>query len=479
MTLVHEEDAPWGAVPPPRDDPDVRAQIRRLRAESGQLLGVLDDDPTGSQCVHGVDVVFALEPDEYARALTPASPTCFVLTNSRSQPERVARTLTRDVAAGLHEVAAGLGRPLQLVSRSDSTLRGHVMAEVDTLALLARERGEPVDAVLLAPAFLEAGRVTAGDVHWARVDGRMVPVGSTEFARDATFGYTASDLRRFVAEVSGGQVDERQVLSISLEDIRSHGPSHVAELIGRAEGQAFVVVNAVTYSDLECVALASLQAQQTGQRLLFRTGPSMVRALDGQESLPPVSPAEVWAGSRPEGHGLVVVGSHVGSTSRQVAALRAADDAMSVVTVDVPELLALGAADRDAYVAELGRRVADGVRRSDVLLMTSRSLVTGTDRDTSLQIAREVSAALSDVVRSSLDEPPAWIVAKGGITSHDVAVRGLGMRRARVEGQFFPGVVSLLRTVDADPRVAWLARTSYSPATSATTTRWPTVVDHR
>jgi uncharacterized protein YgbK (DUF1537 family) len=41
------------------------------------------------------------------------------------------------------------------------------------------------------------------------------------------------------------------------------------------------------------------------------------------------------------------------------------------------------------------------------------------------------------------------VVAKGGITSHDVAVHGLGMRRADVVGQLFPGMVSVLRPVEA------------------------------
>ena len=101
--------------------------------------------------------------------------------------------------------------------------------------------------------------------------------------------------------------------------------------------------------------------------------------------------------------------------------------------------------------------VADGPRpgraaaleRSDVVLYTSRALVRGRDRDDSLAIARTVSAALSQVVRDALAAGPAWVVAKGGITSHDVAVRGLGIRRAEVAGQLFPGVISVFRPLDA------------------------------
>src|SRR5262249_21943806 len=52
------------------------------------------------------------------------------------------------------------------------------------------------------------------------------------------------------------------------------------------------------------------------------------------------------------------------------------------------------------------------------------------------------------VVRQALAARPAWIIAKGGITSHDVALHGLGIRRAEVAGQLYPGLISVLRPVD-------------------------------
>lgn len=135
----------------------------------------------------------------------------------------------------------------------------------------------------------------------------------------------------------------------------------------------------------------------------------------------------------------------MGQTSRQVAALQA-HGGVSEVELDVPALLA-GTDVVGAAAAE----VAAGLERSDVVLYTSRALMRGQDRDGSLAIARTVSAALSQVVRDALVAGPAWVVAKGGITSHDVAVRGLGIRRAEVAGQLFPGVISVFRPLDADP----------------------------
>jgi len=437
------------AQPPARPDDDgVRAAIRALRADGRLLLGVLDDDPTGSQAVHDVQVVTVTDEDAYRPAFEGPAGTCFVLTNTRSLDEAGAVALNDRVARGLLDAGGRLGGRVQLVSRSDSTLRGHVMAEVAALQEVQRSvTGRGFDGVLLAPAFLEAGRLTAGDIHWARVSGSLVPVGETEFAGDATFGYSASDLRDFIIEKSGGALGPGQVLSLSLTDIRAGGPERVAGLLSGVRDGQWVVVNATEYSDLDTVALGVLLAEQAGRSILFRTGPSFVRSLAGMGPKVPLRGAELFgpSGPAPGGHGLVVVGSHVGQTSRQVAALRARGG-VTEVELDVPALLS-----GQDVVNAAAAAVAGALGRSDVVLYTSRALVRGRDRADSLAIARTVSAALSRVVRDALAAGPAWVVAKGGITSHDVAVGGLGIRRAEVAGQLFPGVISVFRPLDAAP----------------------------
>jgi uncharacterized protein YgbK (DUF1537 family) len=441
------------------DSEALRESIRAMRADAGLLLGVLDDDPTGSQAVHDVQLVTVLEEDAYASALQGAAPTCFVLTNSRSVGEAAAVELNTRAARGLFAVAARRGGRIQLVSRSDSTLRGHLMAEVAALHAVRQDMlGTGYDAVLLAPAFLEAGRLTAADIHWARKGKDLVAVGQTEFAQDPTFGYAASNLRDFVAEKSGGIIRRSDIRSISLADIRLGGASRVRELLAESHGGVWVVVNGTEYSDLETVAYGVLLAEQAGKSFLFRTGPSFVRALSGIGPKAPLRGAEL----RPQGqhgqhapggrhapdgrHGLIVVGSHVSHTTRQVDVLRARA-ATTGIELNVPAVLA-GA---DDVAAATGRRVADALGHSDVLLYTSRAFVSGNGGEDNLAVARRVSAALSRSVHEALGARPAWIIAKGGITAHDVALHGLGIRRAQVAGQLFPGMISVVRPIDAAP----------------------------
>jgi uncharacterized protein YgbK (DUF1537 family) len=437
----------FASLPPARpDDEALRDSIRSLRTEERRLIGVLDDDPTGSQAVHDVQVVTVLDESAYEAALDTPARTCFVLTNSRSLGQQAAARLTARAARGLISVAGRRGAQIDLISRSDSTLRGHLFAEVGALAAVHEEMlGGGPDGVLLAPAFIEAGRLTAGDIHWARTPAGLVPVGETEFARDRVLGYAASDLRDYIAEKSGGAIGAGGVLSISLADIRLGGPSRIRDLLARANDAAWLVVNASEYSDLEAVAYAVLLAEREGQSFLFRTGPSFVRALAGLGPRPPLRGREISPPTGHGGHGLIVVGSHVAQTTRQVAALRARDGITSI-ELDVPSLVRGG-----SVATATARHVVAALGRSDVLLYTSRTVVSDSHRQDDLAIARTVSGALGRIARRALAAKPAWIIAKGGITSHDVAVRGLRIRRAEVAGQLFPGLISVFRPTDAAP----------------------------
>ncbi len=427
------------------------------------MLGVLDDDPTGSQAVHDVQVVTVLDEaayeDAFAAAPTPASlaaagaggaGVCFVLTNSRSLPEQQAASLSARAGRGLLAVAGRRRAPMDLISRSDSTLRGHVIAEVTALAdVLRSANGRGPDAVLFVPAFIEAGRLTVGDIHWAYTGAGMVPAGETEFARDRVFGYAASDLREFLAAKGGGAIKPADVASISLADIRSGGVPRIRSLLAGTRNGAWVVVNAAEYSDLEAVARAVLLAERAGQSFLFRTGPSFVRALSGLDPRAPLrgqdlAPAAARGSSG--SHGLIVVGSHVAQTNRQLDALLAAGQLQPVV-LDAEAVLS----DAPGVVSATAERVIRGLSSSDVVICTSRAVVGGSAERDDLAVARAVSGALADVVRLALAGQLAWIIAKGGITSHDVAVHGLGIRRAEVAGQLFPGLISVFRPVDARP----------------------------
>jgi uncharacterized protein YgbK (DUF1537 family) len=330
-------------------------------------------------------------------------------------------------------------------------LRGHFPLETDTIAdTLERVAGRATDGVVMVPAFPDAGRVTIGGTHYTRSGaGALTPVAETEFARDATFGYRSSRLAEYVEEKSGGRYPANRVIVLDLTTLRTGTPEEsaaaIADELAPADNRTPIAVDIVTENDLRRLALGLAEAESRGKRLVYRVGPPFVRGRIGQEVRAPLSSDEALAGDAPERGGLIVVGSHVGQTTRQLEALLHRQPSARVIELDVERLLR----GDDDHVVETAARVADALGQGDVVVHTSRTLVTAEDAAASLAIARRVSAALVDVVRRTLAAVhPRFVVAKGGITSSDVAAHGLGIRRAMVRGPMLPGIVSLWEPMD-------------------------------
>lgn len=422
------------------------AEVARAVGRSERRLVVLDDDPTGTQTVAGLPVLTSWSQDDLRWALRQPPAAFFILTNSRSLAPAAMADLNREVVEALATAARAEGAQFVIASRSDSTLRGHYPQETDVIAAaLAEYAGSPTDGVVLVPAYVDAGRVTVDSVHWMRGPDGFIPVGDSEFARDPAFGYAASDLRDYVAEKTGGRWRRDQVARITLADIRAGGPERVAGILGGLSGGRPVVVDAVTDDDLRLVVLGALRAEAADAALLYRVGPSFVRARAGQAAAPPLTGAELaalgLAGPAGGRHGLVVVGSHVPRTTRQLDQLLALD---GVVRVELDVRAVLRPPARDATVAAAAAAVVAGLAGDDVALCTSRELVATAGADGNLEIARTVSAALVDVVRRvTAQVRPGWIIGKGGITSSDLATRGLALTRAIARGTLLPGMVSL------------------------------------
>jgi uncharacterized protein YgbK (DUF1537 family) len=430
--------------PPTRKVEGARQEIRRRVVQGGRRVVVLDDDPTGVQSVHGVPVLTTWRVDDLRWALTQPSPTFYILTNSRSFPEEEAVALNREIARNLSGAAGETGVDFDVVSRSDSTLRGHYPAETDALAEALEEGRRGPDGLIICPAFFEAGRITVDDVHWVRQDGTLVPAGETEFASDHSFGYHSSDLKAWVEEKTAGRYRASEVLSMGLADLREGGPERVASILGGLEDGRPVVLNAASYADLDVFVLGLLAAQTGGKRFLYRTGPSFVRARGGITEPKVLESQDLYRKRPNRGHGLVLVGSYVPTTTRQLEAALALDG-MRGVKMSVPRLL-----EPESREIELGRvaeEVNGSLASSEVVLYTSRELVTageaGSAGLSNFQIGAAVSGALVEVMRRVDRELPlSFVVAKGGITSSDIATKGLEVRRAEVAGPLLPpGIV--------------------------------------
>lgn len=405
--------------------------LRKLIDETGRKVIVLDDDPTGTQTVHDIPVVTRWTVEHLARELTDPAPASYVLTNSRSLTTSEAVALNREIAENLGEARIRTGRDFTLVSRSDSTLRGHFPEELDALSAGMRER---FDAWVICPFFEEGGRLTINDVHYVAEGDRLVPAARTPFAADPAFGYENSNLRRWVVEKTAGRVPLDCIESLSLDDLRRPDTAPVQHKLRGLTCGSVCIVNAVTRFDLEAAVAALLTAEAEGKRFLYRAAASFVAVRSGIEQRPLLTAAEMVA---QDGSGvLIIVGSYVPKTTAQLDHLLAHND---TVPLEIDVRRVLDASTRQATVVALAERASRHLAaEAAVVVYTSRELVEA-NADESLAVGQTISRALVDVVRS-ISVRPRLLVAKGGITSSDVATKGCEVERAVVLGQALPGV---------------------------------------
>jgi uncharacterized protein YgbK (DUF1537 family) len=403
---------------------------------------VLDDDPTGSQTVHSCLLLMHWDVDTLQIGLQDESPIFFVLTNTRALPPETAASVTKEVCQNLKQALTAVGiEDFLVVSRSDSTLRGHYPIETD---VIASELG-PFDGHFLVPAFFEGGRITRDSVHYLIIDGVLTPVHETEFARDSVFGYHHSYLPKYVEEKTSGRISANAVERFLLADIRAGSLERLMKL----NGNQCAVVDAETQADLNRFAQDVLAAANSGKRFLFRSAASILTAL---AALPPQpiaaeNMAQYTRGDKP---GAVIVGSHVKKTTQQLEVLLATEGTVGI-EVDVTRLQSDGAIQSATLLTEVTARVQEVHDAGKTpVVYTSRKELTFEDVKTRLEFGAKVSELLMDIVRS-LPSTIGFLISKGGITSNDVLSTGLALTTARLLGQILPGC-SMVITPESHPQ---------------------------
>ncbi|MEM9143697.1 MAG: four-carbon acid sugar kinase family protein [Bacteroidota bacterium] len=407
---------------------DIRREILEELALHPKSIVVLDDDPTGTQTVHNVPVVTQWS-ETILEQMLKTQPLFFILTNSRSLQRKEANALNLLLGKRLNRISKELGKNMIVISRGDSTLRGHYPNEVDALRTgLGWHSAQEV----LAPAFFAGNRYTYKDIHYVREGVHFTPVGDTPFAEDNTFGYSSSNLRDWITEKTNGNIKRDKVTSISIDSIRYGKPVTVAQTL--RQPWSHLIVNALELQDLQMVALACLKSKRP---FMYRTAASFVNAISGVE--PKKIETETLPASKNRNvGGLTIVGSYVPKTTAQLNYLKAKDSYLDFLELEVSWLECEHSFLEQ--IKKLAFNVANVMRNGrDAVVYTSRKVKSGTSKEESLEIVNKVSNGLVQIVKQ-LQVQPRYIIAKGGITSSDIAVKGLNVKQAMVAGQVLDGV---------------------------------------
>ena len=361
---------------------------------------VLDDDPTGIQTVHGCLLITQWDEQSVRLGFEDKEPFFYILTNTRAMTREDAERVTREAMEMVVKVNEDYGYRLIIVSRSDSCLRGHFPLETDVMREVLIRHDVPVaQKTPFCPAFIEAGRVTIDGMHYMKDGERLIPVSETEFAHDNVFAYHTSVLHDYIKE-KGANPDD------------------------------YEIVNAQSYDELRTFA-SQLLSSSADESVIIRSSSSLPKAISGIADIPLLDRNIL----KQQGVGCFVVGSHVKKTTQQLENLLQAEGTCAI-EVDVQRILD----DANTLIIETLDTIQQVVdNHLTPVIYTSRQEIRLDNANQRQHLGQQISDFLVDVVRQ-LPYSPAYLVGKGGITSHDILTKGLGIKTARVLGQIINSV---------------------------------------
>lgn len=435
--LKRDTDLLYGYPMP--DAKRVDALLEEVVAGNCGKIIVLDDDPTGVQTVHDVSVYTDWSIDSIRAGFKEESKLFFVLTNSRGFTTSQTTIAHKEIAENVDKVAKEQNQNYLMISRSDSTLRGHYPLETELLREVMEARNEwKVDGEILCPFFKEGGRFTIDNVHYVKYGEQLVPAGQTEFAQDETFGYKSSNLCEYVEEKTKGVFHKENCICITLDMLRNMDITAIEDMLLNVTGFQKIIVNAIDDMDVKIFSIALYRAMARGKHFIIRSAAALVKAAGHISDRPLLNRTELLQDKKQLG-GIIVVGSHTKKTTAQLEELQKIDK-IRFIEMNSDLVLKGDELEKETkrILLEEERLIKDGIT---VCVSTKRTLLK-VDNDTpeeALIRSVKISDALKNCV-GKLKVTPAFVLAKGGITSSDVGIKALRVKRANVLGQIQPGI---------------------------------------
>ncbi|ODJ62611.1 four-carbon acid sugar kinase family protein [Brochothrix thermosphacta] len=424
---------------PTVDEHKIDALLNEALASFKHKIIVLDDDPTGIQTVHGVSVFTQFDEQTIETAFRDEQQMFFLLTNSRAMTATETTILHTNIATAIVNVSEKLQQPYIIISRGDSTLRGHYPLETETLRQTIEANSSlHFDGEIIAPYFLEGGRLTIEDIHYVKQGDQLVPAGETEFANDRTFGYKASHLFKYINEKTNGATSVSDCHSISLNQTRALAIDDITAVFMDSTNFSKIILNAVANSDIKVASIGIITALNAGKNFLFRTAAAVPKILGGISDKPLLQKSDL-VDSHSKNGGLIVVGSHVKTSTEQLEALLTYD---KIISIPFKSDLVFNDVAFHEEVQRVQLLINTHLAAGEtVVVFTSRKRLDLGDNqaENELALSVKIAKAVTSFVEN-LTIQPKFIIGKGGITSSEIGTKGLAVKRALVAGQIAPGI---------------------------------------
>lgn len=418
------------------DESIVNKTLARELTTLNKKIIVLDDDPTGVQTIHDISVYTDWSAQTIADGFAEKNPMFFILTNSRAFTAEYTKKVHQDIAERIVKESQKTNKDFIIISRSDSTLRGHYPLETATLKeTVEKLTHEKFDGEVLMPFFKEGGRFTINNIHYVQEEDYLVPAGMTEFAKDKTFYYTSSALPEYIEEKTNGKYKANDTTCVSLDSLRNMDIDKITEQLMSVSNFNKVVVNAIDYVDVKVFAIALIKAINAGKKFIFRSAAALTKVIGGVSDKSLLSREELINNNHHGG--LIIIGSHVKKTTTQFNELKKCS---WIKFIEFNHLLVLEPEKLNIKLQRIISEVEQTISKGQTTVVyTGRKRFDVGSEEESLKVSVKISEAITSIV-DKITVQPSFIIAKGGITSSDVGTKGLHVKKANVLGQIKPGI---------------------------------------
>lgn len=357
-------------------------------------IAVIADDFTGAM---DTGVMFANEGlhTEFLLSQQPPSSDIDVIvisTDSRGRDQQSA-------VAAIKETASRFDNRT-LFKKIDSTMRGHIAAEIETLLQVTG-----INKALICPAAITAGRTVQNGVLYVR----GIPLNVTAFAHDPHFPATTSQVQQRLCPSSSIHID---LSGLAREQ------NQVLERIQQSDAQ-LITFDAVTHQDLVRIAKIGIAGDYLlcGSMGLAR---AWMDALTDKPAKHGALPDIKMDTDKPL---LIVTGSRHPATARQIKTL---SQHVPTHTTEITGQFQL-ATDYDPLASQSRQHQAVVLQTPDVRI------------DDPAEVNR-IYALMRDVVQRLCDETAlAGLVIIGGETAYHIC-QSLGATGIRILGEIESGV---------------------------------------
>ncbi len=408
---------------------------------------IIDDDPTGSQTVNDCNLILRWDYETLLKGLKDSSNLLFILANTRSLSKEDVKIRLEEICSALREImnnSTFAEEDFVLISRGDSTLRGHNFVEPDII----NELLGPFDATFYIPAFIEGNRTTVNGNHF--VDN--IPINETIFSKDKIFGFNTSNIKELICEQSNYQLDFNNIENIFIKDFealetnQTSKPSKLFMQIEKLKNNKKVIVDIIDYSQLDKFSNI-VRSLLKKKKFLFRSAASFISSLSNvkrtQKDHFYFSQLRRKNNLDKAMKGLIVVGSYIELTTRQLNKVLEIS-LCKPIEINVFKLYEFFKIGDNLNLNSIKKLILNSIRQNLIrgsipVLYTSREIISPIDKNDLIQFQLFLSAFIAEIV-SDIKNEIGYLISKGGITTNTIISEGLEADSVYLEGQILPGI---------------------------------------